>query len=370
MQSGTIDFRQYFFILRKHWVISVAIFLVVVAAGIAYCIFWPKVYSATATVVVQPQKVPGTIVAPTVTSRIDDRLQIITQQVLSRSRLTELIERFDLYRAEKEKVAPDVLAESMRNAITIKITRKNYFTITYIYRNAKDVAQVTNALASFYVDSNLRIREQDAVGTSRFLKRELDRMREKLEEQEARLTEFKQKHLHELPEAQEKNLALISGFRGQYNILEYQITGERNRINSLETQIAALTSRIQRMELEKAWVFRGRHSPAGGTTDSESEPAAIKTEIERLKVFYKDTHPDLQRLRRHLAKAELNKKLIEEAKKKEKLAQEAAAAEDKSEQEAAAAKEAADIEIELGRLQDSRRRSAERVKEAKQRILA
>jgi succinoglycan biosynthesis transport protein ExoP len=90
---------------------SAAVFLLVVAVGIVYCIFWPKVFSATATVVVQPQKVPGSIVAPTITSRIEDRLQIITQQVLSRSRLAELIDRFDLYKDERVKQAPDEVAE-------------------------------------------------------------------------------------------------------------------------------------------------------------------------------------------------------------------------------------------------------------------
>ena len=65
----------------------------------------------------------------------------------------------------------------MRRDITIKISRKNYFTITFLYASPSTVAAVTNALAAFYVDSNLRLREQDAVGTARFLERELSRMR-------------------------------------------------------------------------------------------------------------------------------------------------------------------------------------------------
>jgi succinoglycan biosynthesis transport protein ExoP len=348
---------------------SAAVFLLVVAVGIVYCIFWPKVFSATATVVVQPQKVPGSIVAPTITSRIEDRLQIITQQVLSRSRLAELIDRFDLYKDERVKQAPDEVAEKMRGNITIKITRKNYFTISYIYRSAKDVAQVTNALASFYVDSNLRIREQDAVGTSLFLKRELERMRENLEEWEAKLTKFRQDHPNELPEAQAKNLMMINTYRTEFNNLRNRISGERGSISWEESRIAGLTAQIKRLELDRRWRHARRVAPSGGTTDSESEPDAIRQEIERLKVFYKDTHPDLQRMKRHLAKAELNKKLKAERERKE--AEEKARTQGmESEAEVDVPGEDEDIELQLGELRELRRRAAVRVKEAKERILA
>lgn len=133
MEDTGINIKSYIFLLKRRWILVAPVFLLVLAGGVAYCLFWPPTYEASCLVVVQPQKVPGDIIRPTVTSKIEERLQIITQQVLSRTRLTEIIERFDLYPDKRNKVTPDELAEMMRRDITIKISRKNYFTITFLY---------------------------------------------------------------------------------------------------------------------------------------------------------------------------------------------------------------------------------------------
>ena len=352
--SSNVDIRQYFFILRRHWASAIAVFLVVLAVGVAYCLFWPKQYSATAKVVVQPQKVPDQLVKATITSRIEERLQIITQQVLSSSRLKELVDRFDLYPGQKDKIAPSDLTDMMRENISIQITNRNYFAITFIYGDPDKVADVVNALASFFVDSNLRIREQDAVGTARFLEREKERLRQELEEKEAELTEFKQKHLHELPEAQNKNLFELQNQENKIRRIVRSQETERSSINYNEWSMSTVTERIQALELKRAWMRKQGASAGGGESgEGESEPDAIKKEIERLLVFYKPDHPDVIRLKRHLEKAEV----AQAAKKKEK---------EKKEQETGL--EEATVEAEIGSLREQLRRTAERIAESRKRI--
>lgn len=354
MQNTTIDIRQYLFILRRRWIASTLVFLLVLAGGISYCLFWPKTYLATALVVVQPQKVPGKIVQSTVTTRIEERLQIITQQVLSRTRLIEIIDRFNLYPRLRGKVAPDDLAERMRKDITIKLTRKNYFTISFLYSDPKAVAAVTNALAAFYVDSNLRLREQDARGTARFLARELARKKARLAEWEAKITKFKQKHLHELPEAQDKNLMILDQLQKRIDALSYNMYLERGAINYQEQILAGITNEIQKLELKRAWLKKQGVGSGSGKEAGESDPTAIKKEIERLRVFYTDDHPDIQRLKRHLRRA----LALQKAKK---------AREAKIKKEG---KQVLPEDLELGSLQESRRRTAERIKQSKERIKA
>ena len=150
MESTGIDIKSYIFLIKRRWVMIVPIFLTVLMGGVAYCMFWPPIYEASCLVVVQPQKVPGDIIRATVTTKIEERLQIITQQVLSRTRLTEIIERFDLYPKLRDKITPDDLAERMRKDITIKISRKNYFTISFLYPDPQTVAAVANALGRTY----------------------------------------------------------------------------------------------------------------------------------------------------------------------------------------------------------------------------
>ncbi|MCB2227448.1 MAG: hypothetical protein KQH53_12285 [Desulfarculaceae bacterium] len=319
MEAAGIDIKSYLFLLKRRWVMIVPIFLVVLAGGLAYCLFWPPIYEASCLVVVQPQKVPGDIIRPTVTTKIEERLQIITQQVLSRTRLTEIIERFDLYPKMRDKVTPDELAERMRKDITIKISRKNYFTITFLYTSPPTVAAVTNALAAFYVDSNLRLREQDAVGTARFLERELKRMRGQLTEWEKKISTFKQEHIQELPESRNLNIRLMDQARQDANIMDGKVQALRVRIHGYEQNIGQWQRWIEGLELQKA--EQRRKGGTGGAADSQqmdSSPDGIKKRIESLRVFYTDDHPDIQRLLRHLKKAE--------ALEAEKKAREAAAA--------------------------------------------
>ncbi|MCF8034411.1 MAG: hypothetical protein K9K66_18440 [Desulfarculaceae bacterium] len=73
MESSGIDITSYLFVLKRRWAMITPIFLLVLACGIAYCFFWPPVYEASCLVVVQPQKVPGEIIRPTVTTKFVPR---------------------------------------------------------------------------------------------------------------------------------------------------------------------------------------------------------------------------------------------------------------------------------------------------------
>ncbi len=344
--SSGIDIKSYLFLLKRRWIMIVPIFLVVLAAGEAYCLFWPPTYEASCLVVVQPQKVPGTIIKPTVTTKIEERLQIITQQVLSRTRLTDIIERFDLYPKLRNRVTPDELAEQMRKDITIKISRKNYFTITFIYTNPSKVAAVTNALAAFYVDSNLRIREQDAVGTARFLERELKRMRGQLSEWEKKISAFKAEHIQELPESRQLNIRLLDIAIRDFNNMDWKVQNLRVRTHGYEQDIAEWQRWIEDRKRHDAELrHRGVMAGGGGPAQGESNPEGIKKRIEELRVFYTDDHPDIQRLLRHLKKAEA----LEAEKKAREEAEARARAKAAGLTEAQAEREKKDKELEKGK---------------------
>jgi len=355
--AGTIDLRKYLFILRQRWALCLAVFLLVLTAGIAYCLFWPRVYEATALVVVQPQKVPGSIVAPTVTSKMEERLQIITQQVLSRTRLMEIIERFDLYPEARHKAVPDDMAERMRKNISIKITRQHYFTVSFIYREPKAAATVANALAAFYVDSNLRLREDDAVGTARFLAREMERMRGQLKEWENKLTDFKKAHLNELPGSQDRLLAIASRQQDAIAKIDFHTEIERTRQNGLEFEIADLTFTIEDVALKKAQMMKRGEAVGAGDDLAGDDPAPIRQELESMLVRYTDDHPDVIRLKKRLA--------IAEARQEAKIAKLRAEGKLKEGEE-----NLDSAELQLGSLKESRAKYAKLVAESKERVKA
>ncbi|HSB80857.1 MAG TPA: hypothetical protein VLM91_18905, partial [Candidatus Methylomirabilis sp.] len=177
----------------------------------------PNLYQATATVLIQRQEISESFVRPSVTGELDTRLQTISQEIMSRARLQDLITRFNLYPDLRQRLPPEALVERMRRDIRLKLKEvegtggRNVtiaFTLSYRGREPQTVARVTNALASSYVEENLKVRERQAGSTTAFLKGQLLEAQQKLDEQERRINDFKLRHSDELPQQVGTNLAL------------------------------------------------------------------------------------------------------------------------------------------------------------------
>jgi uncharacterized protein involved in exopolysaccharide biosynthesis len=182
----TID--EYIEIVRNRiWYIIIPFVLIVVGCA-GYAIFAPRLYKASTLILVSPQRIPEAFVQSTVTSKVEERLQSIAQEVLSRTRLEQIIGEMKLYQKEQKKRPMEEIVELMQKDIKIELptTRreetKGFFTIGYIGRDPNVVATVANRLASQFIEENLKLREQLAVGTTQFLETEITASKEKLDE--------------------------------------------------------------------------------------------------------------------------------------------------------------------------------------------
>src|SRR5207245_1368513 len=178
----------------------------------------PDLYRSTAALLVERPEVAETFVKSSVTSELETRLHTISQEILSRSRLQELITRFNLYPELRKRATPEEVIERMRRDIRIEFTGAEpqfgrgptiAFTLSFRGRDPESVARVTNTLASSFVEENVRRRERQAGGTAEFLRVQLKEMKRKLDQEERRLGEFKERHVGELPEQMEANLATL-----------------------------------------------------------------------------------------------------------------------------------------------------------------
>ena len=242
-------------VLRRIWCIIIPLVLAMGAAAV-YAKFCPRTYRASTTILVTPQKVPVDYVRPTVTSRIEDRLHSISQEIMSRTRLEKIISEFNLYAKEAKTLASEEVIELMRRDIAVKIGGKEgYFTLSYQGRDPNSVTKVTNRLASLFVEENLRLREQQAQGTTEFLGQELNTTRAKLEEQEKILTDFKQKHLYELPDRVVTNLGVLNQLRQDHQRVSDALNSSMERklviqkqISEMKKQNEQLSHRIEALE--------------------------------------------------------------------------------------------------------------------------
>ncbi len=211
---------------RRKW-LAIVVFVVPFAAAMSFIASMPSMYQSTATVLVERQQVPEALVRATVTGELETRLRTISQEILSRSRLEALITRFGLYAEQRKVRPPEAIVDRMRSDIQLDFRGTDprgrgsttiAFAISYRGRNPQTVAQVTNTLASFYIEENAKVRERQASGTAKFLEGQLQETRTHLDEQERLVSEFKKHHVGELPQQMPANLATVEQLNAQLRL--------------------------------------------------------------------------------------------------------------------------------------------------------
>ena len=254
-------------IARRRRVLAVLPFLFVLTAAASLAVFLPSLWTSTALVLVNRQQIPERYVAPTVEADIEARLLTLSQDVLTPERLMKIAEAHGLYADLRRTAPPADIVERMRSDIRLEIVedkdrrstreRSALFTIAYPAPDPMVAASVTNTLASFYIEENGRLREQQAAGTSAFLDTQLNDLRSRLQAQERRITEYKEQHLGELPEQKEVNLRALERLQAQL-----QLAHENNRRANERRQL--LTNSLGELDMTSGMVTgSGPHvSPA------------------------------------------------------------------------------------------------------------
>ncbi|HEY2497883.1 MAG TPA: GNVR domain-containing protein [Candidatus Angelobacter sp.] len=286
--NGTSDQLLAFWSSVRHyrgWIfLGTALFSLV---GFTFVLLMPDCYKASTTILVDPQKVSEKYVSPTVNSDPGQRLTTITQQVLSSTRLQQIIDDMQLYPELRGKISREELIELMRKDITITVKQGtssglSAFTIEYEGRQRQQVAQVANQLASSFIEWNVKSREQQSQDTTEFLDAQLKEAKQNLEAQEARLSAFKMRHLGEMPEQQPANMQALTQLQGQFQ---------------------ANADALNRLEVERTLLSRGLESTTSGTVKTvpvvterqklEGERRQLKSQLQDLQNRYTSAHPEV-----------------------------------------------------------------------------
>jgi polysaccharide chain length determinant protein (PEP-CTERM system associated) len=280
---------------RRKW-LAILVFAVPFTAIVTLLAALPNMYRSTATVLVDRQQVPEAFVRPTVTSELEIRLNTISQEILSRSRLEELIRRFGLYADLRGSVSNEEIVERLRRDIRLELKATDQrnrggafatvaFALSYQGRDPQTVALVTNTLASFYIDENLKARERQATGTAEFLRVQLAEAKRRLDEQERQVSELRRRYMGELPQQMQSNLATLESLNNQL------------RLNNDNQQRAAQQRATLAAQL-------GAAEAASGIEPDSVRLARLKQELTVLRTKYTDLWPDIIRLKDEIARLE------------------------------------------------------------------
>src|SRR5262245_27988867 len=174
---------------RRVWVVLLP-FALLAAATALFTLTLPNRFRSETLILVVPG-VPQSYVKSPVTGGIEDRLQTITQQILSRTRLERIIRDFDLYGVRRRAATMENVVAAMRRDIDVQVVRGDSIRVAYVGDNARTVMQVTDRLASSFIEENLRDREVLADVTNQFLESQLENSRQRLIEHEKMLEEYR-----------------------------------------------------------------------------------------------------------------------------------------------------------------------------------
>jgi polysaccharide chain length determinant protein (PEP-CTERM system associated) len=272
---------------RRKW-LGIIVFLVPLTAATAVIMALPDLYQSTALVMIERQQVPEAFVRSTVTSELEIRLHTISQEILSRSRLESLITRMSLYPDLKGPGMAEQAVDRMRRDIRLELRgaaaggvggSTTSFALSYRGRDPQTVAVVTNTVASFYIEENLKARERQAAGTAEFLKVQVSDAKRRLDEQEARMSELQRRGLGELPQQLQGNLAMLDSLNAQL------------RMNS-DNQVRLAERRDQ-----VAGQLAQARSSSGGPEPDEVRLARLQQELVTLRIKYTDLWPDIIRIK-------------------------------------------------------------------------
>ena len=215
MQTG-LNPRSILRALWKRRLLIGTLWLAGSAATVAVVVNLRAVYSAEALILVESQKIPENFVAATVQTALEARLDELKQQVLSHERLWSLIEEFNLYPKLRQTRTRDEVLEAMRKDVSIKLekgwsaSRPGAFRVSYETFSPTISAEIANRVGRFFIDENLRERAVEAEATSQFLDSQLGESKKMLQDQEARLKDFKEANIGELPQQEGALLAVVS----------------------------------------------------------------------------------------------------------------------------------------------------------------
>ena len=304
--SEPLDLRRYLDVIRRRY----PYFLVSLLLGwfLVWAASWilPVRYKSSTQILVEQPSMPKDYVVSNVNDDLQDRVQNITEQILSRTRLLHIIDHLNLYGGSTSRRTPDEKVARMRTDIEIELVhdptslKVTAFKIDYSAPDPRVAQRVTGELTNLFINENLEVRQQQSEDTTRFLQSQLEAARQSLAEQDAKIRVFKGAHVGDLPSQQASNLQILAG-------MQSQLENEQDALNTARQQQVYLQTLINQYRTLQSTSRGGEGAStglSGGLPAIEKELDRLRSQLADLSSQYTDRYPDVQKLKIQIAKTE------------------------------------------------------------------
>jgi polysaccharide biosynthesis transport protein len=290
--------------VRRHWRSLAALGGSILLCAVLAAVFWPATYRSSGTILIEQQEVPEDLVRSATSSYAEQRVQVISQRVMTLANLLGIIGKYNLYPDQHAAKSREDAIESMRNDVALKMISADVvdprqgravkstiaFSVSYDSRSPEQAAAVANELTSLFLSENASMRKQQASGTAEFLSSQAERIGSEVAETEKKLAAFKSVHEGNLPELTELNLQLAS--RAQDDLREID-----GRIRSLDQQIVLFKAQLAQVSPTSS-LYRDSNQRVLSGAD---QLRVLRTQLAVARAKYSADHPDVLRLEREVA---------------------------------------------------------------------
>ncbi len=261
----------------------------------------PPLYKSSTLILVEQPTMPKDYVMPNVAENLQERLQSITQQILSRSRLLHIVDEVNLYSKQKVQRAPDEVVEAMRKNIDIELMRGtdnriNAFNVSFTAADPAVAQQVTSKLTNLFINENLEVRQQESEGNTKFLEDQLETARRNLEAQEEQIRQFKAQNIGQLPTQLNSNLQILSG-------LQTQLQAQSEALNTTKQQRVYLETLLSQYRSMKGPTKDGE-APATSVAELDEQLDRLNAQLRELTSTYNEQYPEVRRVKDLIAKTQ------------------------------------------------------------------
>lgn len=337
--------------LKRRMSLALIIGLGLLLVTVALTLGLPSVFRSRAVVLIEAQEIPQDLVRSLVTSFADQRIQVISQRVLTNNNLTSIITKYDLYADQRKHDPIERVLEQMRKDISVApisadvvdpkqgraVQATIAFELAYENKSPQLAQRVANEIVSLFLNENLKQRSETSKETLNFLTTESEKLRTNVADLESKLSKFKQGNVEKLPELTNLNLEMMNRTEQEVSQVDSQMrsldqqrvyleselaqqkpttmllseTGERilgpaDRLRVLESEFVPIAARYgpnhpdvvaKRKEIESLRAQAGGDSGAG---EIALKLQRAQSDYAQANKKYSPEHPDVKRLAREV----------------------------------------------------------------------
>ena len=293
-----LNLNDYKRIARRRASFILVPFFIIALCAVGIVLSLPAVYRSTGKIAVESQQVPASLVQSTVLGSADERISIVQQLIMTDTKLSKLIAKFDLYKEDRDALPMEKVLDRIRDNITVEAVRDPYaiaktaiaFTVSFDHTDPTKARDVAAELVELFLSENARTRNVRASDTVQFLADEADRLRQRTQELEARVAQFKRENSDALPEHLDLRVNMLQQVEFDLREVQREISAAEQERRFLETQRNSIGLLIP--------------SPQGLATTEltpEQQLRALRSDLAKATALYTQSHPDVVRLKRMVA---------------------------------------------------------------------